>query len=656
MKILPINLDDLIHARSVESVRREFKKAWSEQTLEQTLRSICAFANDFFNLNGGYIIIGIEEQEGRPVLPPLGLESFNLDEIQKQLRGNCKRLDPEYQPVISPEVYQDKQILVVWVPGGEFRPYSSPKTLDSKERAFYVRLGSETVEARSDILTQLMQMTARVPFDDRKNRTVGVDIISPALVRNYLADTKSDLTASGANISDIELYRNLGIAAPLNDHDVPKNIALLFFVHDPEKFFPGARIEVVQFGDDAGGNAMEERVFRGPLHLQIRQALDYLNGLSATLIKKIPDKAEAERTVAFPFGAMEEAIVNAIFHRSYEGVYEPTKVYLYPDRMEIISYPGPMPGLELHHFQPGMSIPPVPYRNRLIGEFLTRLKLAEGLRTGVPKIRRKMNENGSPLPIFDFDAARTYFRVILPAHSQYVVINALREGAHFWAIGERERATQILEGAVSRVPKSGALLAQLIDYRTALGEVEAAEKIFSRVETDVEINDRHLPFIALARTRLDSRNHKRYSAMITNPQDRHLVELAILHRRAGFLNAAHRVLAAHHDLLKNDPKALHEYARTKIQLARSLDTKYELATKRQLNLEAAELLRRALQLSDDKVRNAWCWFDLAKTLAWLRSPETEVVQAYSKAVELLPNEPRFANWYEKWNSRRSVPK
>ena len=61
MSILPINLDDLINARSVESVRREFKGTWSAPILEQTVRTISAFANDFFNLNGGYLQSEIKE-------------------------------------------------------------------------------------------------------------------------------------------------------------------------------------------------------------------------------------------------------------------------------------------------------------------------------------------------------------------------------------------------------------------------------------------------------------------------------------------------------------------------------------------------------------------------------------------------------------------
>jgi hypothetical protein len=47
MNTLPNNLDDLIQARRVESVRLELKKTWSEPTLEQITRTVCAFANDF---------------------------------------------------------------------------------------------------------------------------------------------------------------------------------------------------------------------------------------------------------------------------------------------------------------------------------------------------------------------------------------------------------------------------------------------------------------------------------------------------------------------------------------------------------------------------------------------------------------------------------
>jgi len=43
------------------------------------------YANDFSNTNGGYVVIGIEEKYGRPLLPPVGIDKDSLDEVQKEL-------------------------------------------------------------------------------------------------------------------------------------------------------------------------------------------------------------------------------------------------------------------------------------------------------------------------------------------------------------------------------------------------------------------------------------------------------------------------------------------------------------------------------------------------------------------------------------------
>lgn len=653
MKLLPINLEDLIHARSVESVRLEFKKTWSEPILEKVIQCICAFANDFYNLNGGYIILGIEDINGQAVLPPHGLDDQNLDKIQKQIRGKCKHIDPEYPPVMSPEIYQGKQIMVIWVPGGELRPYQAPETLQKGSlKAYFIRQGSETVKAQGDNLTQLMQMTAKVPFDDRRNNTVPVDVISPSLVRKYLADIRSDLVAPEVNLPDRDLYRYMKIVSPVNSHEAPRNVALLYFTENPEQYFPGIQIEIVQFGDDAGGDLIEEKVFRGPIHFQLRQALDYLNSFSTSMIKKIPGRAEAHKAVAFPYESMEEALVNAVYHRSYE-IREPIKVYLYPDRMEIISYPGPVAGIEMHHLQAGETVPPVQSRNRRIGEFLKELDLAEGRGTGIPKIRRKMRENGSPEPKFEFDTGKTYFRVILPAHPQYVVIHSLRNSAHLWATGDRKGAMANLEQALKNVPTSGAIIGQLIEYKASLGEVTSAEHMFNENKNNPELIDRHLLFLAMARAYLDSQNPSKASQILQDipfpTTGDELIELAILYKRAGRFREAHKVFASNFDIIREDQKAVHEYAQTKNILASKENDRY---VRKRLNQEAAELLRRAIQLSDDKVRTAWCWYDLAKTLSWLGSPESDILNAYSKAMELLPDETIFKENYENWKANQ----
>ena len=427
MRGIPINIDDLVHSRSVEDSRREFKAAWNDSSSDSTVRTVCAFANDLLNLNGGYVVIGIDtDDRGRPVLPPRGLDEHDLDRIQREIRGQCNRIAPDYQPQLFPELYHGKSILIVWVPGGDTRPYQAPKRGRGAERAYYVRQGSETVEATGATLTQLMEQAARVPFDDRRSLVSTVEDISPMLVRRFLAAVRSDLVRSGTNVADLDVYLQMRLVVPLNDHYVPRNSAILFFNETPDAFFPGARVEIVRFGDDAGGDLIEERVIAGPLNEQVKLTVNYLNSQTDVMLRKRPGQAEVDRIVAYPYEAMEEAVVNAVYHRSYDNNPEPMKVYLYPDRMEIISYPGPRQGIERRHLAPDGRVPPVPARNRRIGEFLKELRLAEGRGTGLPKIRRSMAENGSPEPQFDFDEGRTYFRVTLPAHPTHKTIHAVR--------------------------------------------------------------------------------------------------------------------------------------------------------------------------------------------------------------------------------------
>ena len=58
------------------------------------------------------------------------------------------------------------------------------------------------------------------------------------------------------------------------------------------------------------------------------------------------------------------------------------------------------------------------YRNRRIGDFLKELHLTEGRCTGVPKIHKAMEANGSPPTIFETDEESHYFLTILPIHPQ----------------------------------------------------------------------------------------------------------------------------------------------------------------------------------------------------------------------------------------------
>ncbi|MHB8090406.1 MAG: Fic family protein [Syntrophales bacterium] len=167
--------------------------------------------------------------------------------------------------------------------------------------------------------------------------------------------------------------------------------------------------------------------FKGPLARMTRDALDYIkrNFVSETVIKH-PRRAESSRVENIPYIAIEEAVVNAVYHRGYD-VREPVEIRIMHDELVVLSYPGPDRSVRLEQLRVGKAMPRR-YRNRRIGEFLKELEFTEGRSTGIPKIIDAMQANGSPPAEFDFDEDHSYFMVRLPVHPAALEVADLEAG------------------------------------------------------------------------------------------------------------------------------------------------------------------------------------------------------------------------------------
>ncbi|MBK8259252.1 MAG: putative DNA binding domain-containing protein [Polyangiaceae bacterium] len=640
---LPIGIDELLNG-AVETARLEFKSGWdSETTAHQVLKTLCAFANDLQNLNGGYVILGLAEKLGVAARPAKGLTDEDIDAAQKWIRGNCQRIEPAYMPVIDVVEVDHQRVLVLWAPASDVRPHQAPDG-PKGDRKYWVRIGSETVAAKDQILTSLMQQTARVPFDDRRATGALNEDLSLGIVREFLHDVHSDLRAE----PDAErIYRAMQIVSKVNGHTLPRNVALLFFSTEPERWFRGARIEVVEFPDDAGGNVLNEKVFKGPLHHQVRQCVMYLENMTTRHLEKSSSAPEARGWLSFPVPALREAIVNAVYHRSYEGSVEPTKVYLYPSRIEVVSYPGPVPGIDKTHLTGNTPAPPVPARNRRIGEYLKELRLAEGRGTGLPKIRRSMVENGSPPPTFDFDEARTYFRITLPAHPEHLALGVLRDYAYRKATGDGRGARALLEEAWKTGARSPSLALALVRECAQSGDLHAAETVLSEVsQTDPTAFARAVT--ALAAAYADSQNEAKSKALLDRlppllaGQD--ACEAAILERRLGREEQAHHMFERAGEVVLLDARALHEFAQAKLKLSSNLNRSKRPAdqqTRKRLLQEAVAFLERVTQMEAPPTRHGWAWYHLGQARQRLDYPRRDIVEAFKRACEQMPGEQRF---------------
>lgn len=363
----------------------------------------------------------MQEVNGRPIYPLKGVQPEKLDSFQKSIFAKCKLLRPSYTPIISVEKYQGKYFIVIWCPGGDNRPYSSPKTMErnNKERIHYIRKASNTVAPSDDEEKGLFNLANRVPFDDRVNHQAEITDLNITLIQNYLREIGSSLYEKSITGDFTELCSDMNIISILPEYVKPKNVGLMFFCAQPDKFFPFTQIDVVQFPDGLGGDNIIENTFKGPIHHQLREALQFIkNSIVSKKIVKSAHKAESDWVFNYPYAALEEALANAVYHRAYD-IREPIEVRVEKNMIEIVSFPGPDRSVT----QEGLKRYKVSnrrYRNRRIGDILKELHLTEGRNTGFGKILSALEENGSPKPEFETDEGHNYFITRLFIHEAFM--------------------------------------------------------------------------------------------------------------------------------------------------------------------------------------------------------------------------------------------
>ncbi|MFA5819261.1 MAG: RNA-binding domain-containing protein [Bacteroidales bacterium] len=415
---IPINIDDLLSGKVIESNRIEFKEGWNPDPI---YRTICAFANDFDNTGGGYILIGIEDVKIRSGNLIKGIDPALIADIQEKMIGFNNLIRPVYHPKFYIETIGSKQMIVLWIPGGPNRPYEVPDEVTKGRIAYNYRIRrySSSVIPSVHEKNELLSLANQVPFDDRPNTNANTDDISPVLVEEYLKTVKSKLSGIFKKTSFEEILSGMELLSGPSESRFPRNIALMLFNELPKKFFPYSRIEIVHFYDDADSDEFNEiPPISGPVHKQIFKALDYLKtNIILEKVKKRPGKSESLRFWNYPYQALEEAVANAVYHRDY-SVREPVEIRIYPDSLVILNYGGPDRSIRMESFKAGI-IKARRYRNRRLGDFLKELHLTEGKATGIPTIKKSLHDNGSPEAYFETDDERTYFMIEFKIHPAF---------------------------------------------------------------------------------------------------------------------------------------------------------------------------------------------------------------------------------------------
>ncbi len=255
----------------------------------------------------------------------------------------------------------------------------------NREYGYFIRRGSSTVRAKGPDEMELLGLAATVPYDDRVNQRAKVTDFKRSLIEDYLRQVGSALADEMESLGIEEIARQMRIADGPREFLLPQNVGLMFFNARPSDFFPQTQIDVVLFPDGPGADSFTEKIFSGPIDSMLRAALAYIRDtVIEERVEKVPDRAEANRYFNIPYEALEEVLVNAVYHRGYD-IREPIEVRVNPEGITVLSYPGPDRSIALEDLKGTGPFKPRRYRNRRIGEFLKELEMTEGRCTGCQK-------------------------------------------------------------------------------------------------------------------------------------------------------------------------------------------------------------------------------------------------------------------------------
>lgn len=411
---------------------------WKENVADERklVETVVAFANDFLNLGGGYIVCGAKEitdSNGFKKIEHVGLTASRLEEIKKYITDTCYNpnkvnppLIPRFEELAVPNDNTRKLLIIIVDGTSNAHTYKADYDGIKKPR-YFVRADSHTREATNGLVRELLRRKRQIePWDKKIEQRAKISDIDELVLRQYLQNMK--LWSSNKSITDylsdrekIEefippLLGRLGVDKPMH----PKNFTLMVFGKSPIDFCVGAySIFTIFEGTDKGKQQAETQWITGTVVEQTNKLIELLNIESTIAIDKDSENANQSK---YPKIALKEAVVNAIVHRDYE-IDQPVRIEVYSDRIEIYS-PGGLPfSLDKNKFEIGKA--QAYWRNQAFGRIFHKLNLAQHQGSGIEKIIVSMREEGCPNPIFQVDDESVI--CILPAHQRHSIMKQISE-------------------------------------------------------------------------------------------------------------------------------------------------------------------------------------------------------------------------------------
>ena len=384
------NLDIKAEIELGEDSSRQFKVQMEDAN--KLAEEMCAFSNSW----GGIIYIGVDNKNNIVGIKPEELEKYN-QLVSNSANNNIK---PSIYPLTKSVKIDDKLLLLIYVFKGANKPYCT-----TKGNNYYVKSGSDKKMASSQELARMFQESNLLFIDEmltgarisNENENDGVDLLK--FYTYYEKSRGTEFRESGISVE--KALENMNLAKNGNF-----NLAgLLLFARSPQQFKPSFIIRCVSFygADISDDTFIDKTDCIGTLEDQYRSAIIFLKN-NLRLVQQPNGSFNQPGSLEISEKALEEVIVNALFHRDYSK-NAVIRILIFKDRVEVIS-PGCLPNhLTVEHIINNNSV----IRNSIIVSHASKMLPYSGIGSGIRRIL-----NAEPNAIFKDDKSGEQFTTILP--------------------------------------------------------------------------------------------------------------------------------------------------------------------------------------------------------------------------------------------------
>lgn len=326
-----------------ETEHIEYKSSVSQ--ISKALESLSAMLNKH---GEGCVFFNVDDK-GKPIKKDIS--SKTLKDISEAI---TTRIKPTVIPSIEIKKIDKISVISVTVKGNN-KPYSA----DGK---YLIRSGSENKKLDPEILRDIVFMNSQEHIVETES--INQDLSFTQLKQLYIS--------KGLSINNNTFNKNLGL---LNKNSTFNDLA------DILSDYNNYSIKVVRFaGKDKNNMLFRNEYGYKCLLVSMTQALDYVNSLNETKVV-LGEKASREEVRLFDSEVLREAWINACLHTKWVKKIPPA-IYIYSDRIEIISTGGLPADYSIDDFFNGVSHPVNQHLQKIMGQ----LGLVEQTGHGVPKI------------------------------------------------------------------------------------------------------------------------------------------------------------------------------------------------------------------------------------------------------------------------------